>query len=150
MEIDKLVGIIKSKIDNDCFEFPLHIDCCRIKLSNERRKSLMLKIRFDGCADECLGLEGGCDCIFVFPDKVSLVECTAGKFRDTDARRKPKQIKKCYEFIKSLNHSGLIEIVIYSDHFKKTAMYRFESELEDVKKKGAIIRFLRCGRDPMR
>lgn len=150
MKIDKLIETIKSKIGNDCFEFALHIDCCRIRLSNERRKCLMLKIRFDKCADKYLGLNGGCDCIFVFPDKISLIECTTGKFRDTDAKRKPEQIKRCYEFIRSLNYNGLIEIVIYSNYFKKTAMCRFENELKDVKKKGAVIRFLRCGRDPIR
>ena len=147
MKIDEIVKRMESKIDSNCFDFSLHIDCCRIVLSNERRKDLIIKVRFDGCADEFLGSRGGCDCILVFSDKICLVECTSGKFRDSEVGRRSIQIRKCYEFVRSLGYDGLVEIVIYSNHFKGMAMKKFEHELKDVKKKGAIIRFLRCGRD---
>ncbi len=143
-EIDKLIKTLKSKInDNDCVNFKLHIDCCRIKISR-----YLLKIRFDKCADRFFGKNGGCNCIFIFSDKVCIVECTTGEFGSLDAKRKPKQIKECYDLIRSLGYKGLIVAVFYYEHFgKKISKERIELELKDIKKRdrGFIIRFKKCG-----
>ena len=104
-EIEKLIEKLKNKInDNSCFDFNLHIDCCRIKASGYR-----LKIRFDECADRYFGKDGGCDCIFIFSNKVCVVECTS----DSDANVKFEQLRKCYNLIRNLGYNGFIQPVIY-------------------------------------
>ena len=139
-EIEKLIEKLKNKInDNSCFDFNLHIDCCRIKASGYK-----LKIRFDECADRYFGKDGGCDCIFIFSDKVCIVECTRGKFGSRDAKRKPKQIKVCYNLIRSLGYRGLIVAIFYYEHFEKNiSKERVKLELRDIKKKdkGLIVRY---------
>ncbi|GEM_PF-3200965 len=139
--IDKITDKVKNK---DCFEFSHNIDGCKIKVI-----SYKFKVKFDGCADAYFGIEGGCDCIFIFPHKVCIVECTTGKFGSRDAKRKPKQIKKCYTIVRDLGYRGLIEAVIYYEKIDSTSKKRVEIELKDIKKKdsGFIVKFLRCGAD---
>ncbi len=147
-EIDKLIEKLKNKInDDDCFDFSLHIDCCGIKASRYK-----LKIKFDGCADRYFGKDGGCDCIFIFSDKVCVVECTTGKFGSRDAKRKPEQIKACYNLVRSLGYRGLIVAIFYYESFSKNiSKERVELELKDIKKKdkGFIIKFRKCGKEPI-
>ncbi len=145
-EIDRLIEKLKDKInDNDCFDFSLHIDCCRIKASGYK-----LKIRFDGCADRYFSKDGGCDCIFIFSDKVCIVECTTGKFGSRDAKRKPEQIKACYNLVRSLGYKGLIVAILYYESFDKNiSKKRVELELKNIKKKdrGFIIKYRKCGKE---
>ncbi len=135
-EIEKLIKALKDRINDDnCFKFGNNIDGCVIKASN-----YILKIRFDKCADRHFGRDGGCDCIFIFPDKVCIVECTTGKFDSRDAKRKPEQIRVCYTLIRSLGYRGLIVAIFYYESFSKNiSKERVELELRDIKKKD--IRF---------
>ena len=141
-EIHKLIKTLKDKIEGDCFNFKLHIDCCRIRSSKYK-----LKVRFDGCADRFFNKSGGCDCIFIFSDKVCLVECTTGTFGSLGARRKPKQIRECYDLIRSLDYKGLIVAIIYYESFKSVSKKRVEIELKEIKKgdKNFFFRFCKCG-----
>ena len=143
-ETDSLIRRIMDKVDDDCFEFGNNIDGCKVKASRFSHK-----VRFDECANEYFGVEGGCDCIFIFPDKVCIVECTTGKFGSEDAERKPKQIRECYRVIRSLGYRGLITAVFYYGSINKISKERAEIELKDLKKKdrGFIIKFLKCGKD---
>ncbi len=146
-EIEALIDKITNKIKNEkCFDFSYNIDGCRIKATHYK-----LKLGFDGCADGYFGVNGGCDCIFIFPNKVCIVECTTGKFGSTDAKRKPKQIKECYTVVRNLGYQGLIEAIIYYETIDSTAKNRAEIELKDIKKKdkGFIVKFFRCGIDTL-
>jgi hypothetical protein len=68
-EIERLIELLKSRInDENCFEFSNNIDGCKI-----RARGYKLKIRFDGCANKYFNVDGGCDCIFVFSNKVCIV-----------------------------------------------------------------------------
>lgn len=147
-EIEKLIKTLKNKINDDnCFEFSNNIDGCVIKASNYK-----LKVRFDGCADRYFSKDGGCDCIFIFSDEVCIVECTTGKFGSRDAKRKSEQIKACYNLVRSLSYRGLIVAIFYYESFSKNiSKERVELELKDIKKKdrGFIIKFRKCGKEPI-
>ena len=64
-----------------------------------------------------------------------------------DARRKPKQIRECYDLIRSLDYKGLIVAIIYYESFKSVSKRRVEIELKEIKKgdKNFFFRFCKCG-----
>jgi len=143
-EIDRLIEKLKDKInDDDCFDFGLHIDCCRIKASGYK-----LKVRFDWCANEYFSVDGGCDCIFIFSDKVCVVECTRGKFSDSDANVKFEQLRKCYHLIRSLGYKGFVQPVIY---FGKSAKASALSKIRNKIKKefNVVPKICKCDKDPI-
>ncbi len=134
----------KEILNNNCLAFSNNIDGCRIKSTN-----YILKIKFDSCANKNFKIDGGCDCIFILSDKVAIVECTRGIFGNRDAKRKPKQLKKCYKIIRELGYTGLVVMNIYFEKISSTAKARVEIELKDLKKKDkkVVLKFLKCGRD---
>ena len=147
-EIERLIELLKSRVnDENCFEFSNNIDGCKVGA-----KGYKLKIKVDKCADKYLFEESEeekkCDCIFIFSDKVCIVERTTGKFGSRDLKNKPEQIRRCYKLIRSYGYRGLIVAFFYYEHFDKFVTQKsVENRLKDIKKvdKGFIIRFRKCG-----
>ncbi|MCX9011738.1 MAG: hypothetical protein OIN66_11530 [Candidatus Methanoperedens sp.] len=139
MKKPELIEIIKNTIKNtkECFEF-YNVDGCRVKCPN-----CQLKIRFDGCANSYFGVKGGCDCIIIFKDKISLVECKNGKFGSSDAKNSIEQIKKCCNFVKNNGNDRFIEAVIYhGGGVEYMSMSRVKIELERLH---LSVEFYKCG-----
>jgi hypothetical protein len=137
-EIERLIELLKSRInDENCFEFSNNIDGCKISISKKGYKELKLKIKIDKCADRYLFKESEkekkCDCIFIFSDKVCIVECTTGKFGSRDLKNKPEQIRRCYKLIRSYGYRGLIVAFFYYEHFDKFVTQKsVENRLKDI------------------
>ncbi len=140
MKKPELIEIIKNTIKNqkECFDFD-NIDGCRVKCPD-----CQLKVRFDKCAASYFGFNGGCDCIIVFKDKISLIECKNGAFGSSDAKKSVKQIEKCYEFVIKNNSSNrFIEAVIY--YGKGTRSISVNRVKTDLKLLKLPVKFLQCG-----
>ncbi len=141
MKKPELSEIIKNKIKNknECFDFT-NIDGCRDKCSD-----CLLRVRFDKCADIYFEFDGGCDCIIIFKNKISLVECKNGKFGSSDAKQSIKQIEKCHEFVKNNGNNRYIEAVIYyGKGIDYTSMSRVRT---DLKMSHLSVKFYRCGQE---
>lgn len=139
MKKPELIEIIKNTIKNqkDCFDFD-NIDGCRVKCLDCR-----LKVRFDKCAASYFGFDGGCDCVVIFKDKISLIECKNGKFGSSDAKKSIKQIEKCHEFVKNNGNNRYIEAVIYyGKGIEPISMNRVRIEL---KRSNLPVKFYKCG-----
>lgn len=138
MNQSELIRVITKKVKNEaCFNFS-NIDGCKVKCS-----SCQLKFRFDNCVDKFFGFTGGCDCIIIFKEKTSLIECKSGKFGSKDAKKVIKQIIKCFEFIRSQGYDQHIEAVIYFDNGHKTSMDRVKTDLKSY----VPVRFNKCGKE---
>jgi len=138
-EIIEIIERIRATIGAECLDNIRNIDGCRVVCNN---KGLLLKMRFDNCANNYFERQGGCDCIFLFCDKIFLIECKKGKFGSSDAKKAINQIKSCNEFIRDeLGYRGFIEVIIYyGKSMDPIAITRLKIEL-----KSFILKIFKCG-----
>lgn len=140
MKKPELIEIIKNAVQNtECFDFS-NIDGCRVKCPD-----CLLKVRFDNCADSYFGFDGGCDCIIIFKNKITLIECKNGYFGSSDAKKSIKQIEKCYAFIKNNGYNRYIEAAIFfGGGINTISMKRVIIELKGL---SLSVEFYKCGHE---